>query len=186
MDISTSAGHDSAKSSVNDIIIERSPVISNPNNIETRNESKRLRRKDRRRKQKAKKRNLLLSLPIELILHICEFLEDYDLVSFALVNKRSYGYLHDNIHTIRHKCLSLMENAWNYMAREADDMAHQRLDQHKSRVCSGWEVVKTDSIECCCFKNVYHQLKVIYVYNPRDVDLVAWYEDGIKIGYNML
>lgn len=73
-----------------------------------------------------------------------------------------------------------------HLEKEAENLAKLRLSKYKSTVCSGWEVSLTQEIKCEIEGEQYHTIEIIYVHNPRDVDILAWYFDDKKCCYTML
>jgi hypothetical protein len=131
------------------------------------------------------KKKGVLRLPIDVILYIAKNLEDYDIVSLALTNKYFYKILHEIIHKISHKCISSVEHGWNAMVPEAMSLCRLKLKRYKSDSFT-WQVSQKDEVECLCFRNKFHYISITYVHNPYDVDLLAWYENGLKMGYSLL
>jgi len=125
------------------------------------------------------------NLPIELILYIGQFLDSNQLTSFGFTCKVINNCLYDELDQIRMNCIREIEDNWNYLVPEARRLALLKLPVYKSEVCSGWEVKLNDQFNCSYCSNKIHSIEVIYVYNPRDVDLLAWFLDGNKMGMSM-
>lgn len=128
----------------------------------------------------------ILNLPAEIYLHICEFLSIKDIIILTFTHKSILRKLSDKLHNLYHECIIEIENNWNDLVPEAEYKAKRKLDKYKSEVCSGWEVTKSYQFECSIYPWKIHWIKVIYVHNPIDIDLLAWYLEDKKMGYTML
>jgi F-box domain len=123
----------------------------------------------------------VLRLPPDVILYIAKNLEDYDIVSLALVNKNMFKIMHNELCRIRYKCMIDIQICWKLVSNDAINIARKNnfilndpskgYDHQDERNCLS---------KCLCFRNKSHYLKVIYVHKPHDVDILDWYEDYVK------
>jgi hypothetical protein len=101
-------------------------------------------------------------------------------LSLELINLRKE-------HKLYHRCMNEIQNFWNNeLAPRAQNTARSQLDQYKSPVCCGWEASVHDELQCSIYPGKSHLLKVTYVYNPRDVNMIAWFINNKRIGCIML
>lgn len=122
---------------------------------------------------------------------ICEFLPPTDIIYLGVSCTSMYKILESNLlnlqkeHELFHQCTDEIENVWNMLATQAEHKAKLNLDRFKSSVCYGWEVKEDYDLKCSIYPEKYHDLKVVYVYNPRDVDMTVWFLDNQRMGWTM-
>jgi len=59
---------------------------------------------------------------------------------------------------------------------------YEEYSHHKQDGGGQWKFY--EQVECP-IHHTFHNVEVVYVRNPRDVDLLIWYLDGEKLGYTM-
>lgn len=128
----------------------------------------------------------------ELIELITDHLLPPDIISFGLSSASLYKILAvkleelQKLHEKFHQCTAEIESGWNSLVPEAEYLAKLKRDEYKSSVCCGWQVDREDEFNCSIYPDKTHFIKVVYVHNPRDVDMLAWFLDNEKMGMNML
>lgn len=63
----------------------------------------------------------------------------------------------------------------------AEHKARLQPDEFKSR-----QVTESYQLQCSIFPEKEHALSVVYVHNPRDVDMLVWFLNGQKKGYTII
>lgn len=117
----------------------------------------------------------------------------YDIINLSQVNSYINDKLEEHIHDLDHKCTREIEDAWNDLA----NCLINKIPSSKYNIdTSGFgsnSYDRTETYNSCitCIKcsvcpNRYHALKVTYIRNSRDVDLLTWYNKDVKMGYTML
>ncbi len=121
----------------------------------------------------------LSELPKDVLIYISEYLEIHDMISLSATCKNINNILFEKLYELYHKCGEEIEDKWNWLSSDAERAAcYNSLGQV--------EKTRTEQFECTIQQNVSHFIEVAYVHNPRDVDIVAWYLEGKKIGWRML
>jgi len=151
---------------------------------EINKERKQIREKKGRRKQIwiRKRINPFSVLPLEVIDLLSSFLTIQEKVSLSSCCKLLYNPLSENLHQLFHKCGKEIEDAWNERIYKVRNLAMKRYEETKE--CNS--IAETTFSILCSITNREHHLKLCYVRNPRDCDLLAWYLDGEKNGYTLL
>ena len=143
---------------------------------------------------------LLDVLPRDVLGLIINLLDMEDLMRWSLTSKTTYIALWNlKLHDAIHECRDEMTKEWNRVAHRLADIAsygpkadyYDDHSTHDGRIKSSHSsdaYDARDAWECSCstFPWRIHHLRVEYTYNPRDVDILSWYCDNIRIGYSML
>ena len=130
--------------------------------------------------------NFTRLLMADTILCIADNLSPQDAIALAICNESMYQMLSDKLDSFQQQCRCQVQDKWNELAPLAEIKAKSNDDKYKSPVCYGYEVTMTDSFYCSIYENKIHSIHVTYVHNPRDVDILAWYEGDQRIGYTYL
>ncbi len=126
----------------------------------------------------------ILTLPRDILLHIIGYLNTPDRVSLNISNKIINTTLFDKLEDMKkNKCMDDIEDYWNLLECDARNLAIQKLDRYHIPP-HGLQVEQREQFECLVHHMV-HDIKVVYVYNPRDVNMVALYLDGERCGWTM-
>lgn len=121
---------------------------------------------------KVRSKCLLFALPSEIWNVLLSLIPPRDRVALALVSRSSYQKVWNlYLHEAHHVCRTEIAISWNSMA----EILFQTDGKESSK-----------QIPCSQFKWRRHSLKVRYVRNPMDVDVLSWYEEGNIIGYKYL
>jgi len=115
----------------------------------------------------------IIDLYQDIILNIN--LTIFDKSNLSKTCKYLYDILNDNLHELYHKCHEEIQDEWNKMTRYIMFNADVDVIYKESNI-----------INCSIVPNKLHFLEVKYLRNPRDVDILSWYEDNKEIGYTML
>jgi hypothetical protein len=81
-------------------------------------------------------------------------------------------------------CWTEIERNWNNLVPDARYEAREKKKEYKCDC--GWQVTLDNTFLCVVNPKEYHSIKITYVHNPRDIDLLTWYLNNEKIGYSML
>lgn len=128
----------------------------------------------------------ILSLNDDLWNIILNYISVSNIGSLSSSHNIFYELFHQKLHTLYHECTDEIEVNWNLLVPAARERARFKLDKDMSSACYGWEVNKCREFQCSILKHTIHVIKVTYVYNPRDVDLLAWYLEDVKMGFTYL
>ena len=115
----------------------------------------------------------LTDLNEDIILNL--ILTVYDKINLNQTCKYLFNILDNQLHDFFHKCHEEIENEWNIMANNIMFNADTDIIYQESNV-----------ICCSVIPDKLHYLEVKYLRNPRDVNILSWYEDNKQIGYTML
>ena len=122
----------------------------------------------------------------DILMCISNYLSVSDIIALSLSNASIHKIFTEKLHEFRHRCEMEITDSWNSLVPMAEERAKSRNKEYESPVCSGWEASIHDELYCATYQGKIHSIRVVYVHNPRDVDLVAWYLDNNRIGYTML
>lgn len=89
--------------------------------------------------------------------------------------KYLFNILDNELHMLYHECHDEIEKEWNLMANNIMFKADVDIIYKE-----------TNNICCSVIPNKLHYLEVRYLRNPRDVNILSWYEDNNQIAYTIL
>ena len=121
--------------------------------------------------------DLLINSEINLIHNITIYLQSEDLISFGLTSTSIYKILLNQLvnlqkeHALYHQCTSEMEETWDMLLPVA---------QCKARIST--QASEGRDIQCSIYPGKIHFLNIVYIHNPRDVDIYSWFLDGQEKG----
>ena len=101
-----------------------------------------------------------------------------DIIALALTNKHWCHVLKEQLDDLDYACHDDNHQMLFDMMLKARLLAYKKLPQHETQC--GWEV-RIEEINTCPRQQDHH-LKVVYVYNPRDLNLGWMYVDGVCYG----
>jgi len=109
----------------------------------------------------------------------------------ADIGMRYFCLVMRHVHDLYHKCTSEIEAAWNEMANSARYHTQPNgyecyIDIRQYGSTDMYEVTTDTCIKCSICPDKHHDLRVLYIHNPRDADLLAWYLNNVKMDYTML
>src|SRR5690349_5929091 len=90
---------------------------------------------------------------------ITQHLNSHSLIALSFMCRKIHEVLSDTLHELYHKCISQIEENWDELRDETQDMARAKKDMYKSPVCSGWEATVIDTIACSIYPWKEHDLK---------------------------
>jgi hypothetical protein len=126
----------------------------------------------------------IYDLPKDILILICKYLSSTDNFAFILSSYFFYEKLWDPIiFDFFNKCCSELEDNWNYYL-VSDIFSQPCKNYHK--LCDGCYRSSNKTITCSIFPWKKHNLKVEYCHNPRDIDILSWFDNGNLIGYTIL
>lgn len=128
--------------------------------------------------------SFFLFLPDDIIDNIIlkyGIMSRYDFINLVSINRQIYQKFEVKIHEMYHECINEVETNWNELAPTARMVAKEKRKEYKSEC--GWEVTMNEQFTCSINPKKIHSISVTYVHNPRDVDILAWSENGKQHGY---
>lgn len=150
------------------------------------------RNKEENKARNKKGKNHFNHIPDEVLCYLVSFLDVHDLVAMALTSWDMYGKIMDfKLHSMHHNCMDEIAHEWSSYEPFVRSTAKYGYNDHitctREKICSGnYEARYTWLCHCSIFPWMVHKLKLVYVSNDRDVDILAWYKDDERMCYTML
>jgi len=110
----------------------------------------------------------------------------HTLVSLLATSNKILDMVYPVYHEMEHKCIREIEMTWNSLVPIASKNARYGPDRVKGWSTDSYESHQHETIICSVFPWTKHKLQVTYMYGPRDLDILAWYLNGVKAGYKYL
>lgn len=97
------------------------------------------------------------------------------------------NHLKEQLRQLEHACAEQKHQIWHLLERDVMSLTGHRVpsyyDQYTHYPGGEWH---SELDFYCQLHDRAHFLRMVYVRNPRDVNLLAMYEDGEQIGYTMM
>jgi hypothetical protein len=125
----------------------------------------------------------IFSIPKDVLMLILKELKNNnkDLLSFIICCRKFYKKFKCILYG---QCSDEIEDIWNNEL--CNKVLHSQCDNFPEFCQTGCTKEASKIITCSVFPWKTHNLKVVYLHFPRDVDLLTWFEDNKKIGYVIL
>lgn len=119
----------------------------------------------------------------EIIHSLSNYISPTDFISLSIISKTMNS-------KCEHKTIELMEDCCCELHKKYSEMEQivwsSKCKNKKRGWCDGCHKTTAAYFPCSTFSHITHNLEVDYYHFPRDVDLLSFYREGVKIGYTML